>query len=644
MTDKDDSMAHLDAIERFEEAFDNSQDERELSERDRDYYDNKQLTEAELEALRKRGQPPVISNRIAPKIDALLGHEKRMRTDPRAYPRTPKHEQEAQSVTDSIRFVCDSNRFSQIRSNVAENLFIEGCGAATVTVRQVRGQFEVKITNVPWDRFYRDPHSRRRDFKDANFLGEVLWMDEADALRKFPGKEDVIQSCYAEGLSVGDTFDDRPKVSWSDRKRKRIRVLHERYLKDGVWHTCIVCRGGYLRDPQVSPYVDEEGTPQCDLVATSAYIDRENARYGVVRRMISPQDEINKRRSKALHLLNSKKIVAEKGAVEDVEQARREAARPDGYLEVTPDMRFEFVDEPGLVQGQFALLQEAKNEIDASGVNPALEGDARAPSGRAQEMLLQSGLAEMAGVFEAIKDWSWEVYRQVWYRIRQYWTEERWIRVTDDERNLKWVAINKPVTRFEQIMQEAEQTGQQLPPEMLAQMQTDPRMHQVVSTQNPLAELDIDLILEDGPDSVTIQSEQFEQLVELKKADPQSIPTRMVIEASSLRNKDQILEHLEQGGVPPQLQKQMQEMQEALKEAQSKLQEAEQKAQSAQTDAAIRAHELRIKEYEAVTDRIKALKEMPPDIPDGWQGDASTPQVPDMTPQQTPPPSGVFVG
>lgn len=645
MTNKtaDASVDHLGLVQQFEEAFDATQEERSASERDRDYYDGKQLTEAELETLRQRGQPPVISNRIAPKIDALLGHEKRMRTDPRAYPRTPKHEQEAQSVTDAIRFVCDNNRFSQVRSDAAESLMIEGIGAATVTVKMVRDQAEVKITHVPWDRFYRDPYSRRRDFKDASFMGVVVWMDESEALEQFKGREDVIQSCYAEGVTEGDTFDDRPRVSWSDRKRKRIRVLQHRFKQGGVWHTAIVCRGGYLRDPQPSPYQDESGTPQCDLVATSAYIDRENARYGVVRRMVSPQDEINKRRSKALHMLNSQQIIAEDGAVADVAEARRQAARPDGYIEVVPQMRFEFRDAPGLVQGQFMLLQEAKAEIDASGVNPAIEGDASAPSGRAQEMMMAAGMSEMAGVYEAIRDWSWEVYRQVWYRIRQYWTEERWIRVTDDERNLQWVAINKPITRGEQVIQQAQQAGQQLPPETLQQIASDPAMQEVVGTQNALAELDIDLILEDGPDSVTIQSEQFEALVELKKADPASIPTRMVIEASSLRNKDQILEHLDQGGVPPEVQKQMQQMQQALQEAEGRVQEAEQKAQAANGEAQVKQAELQLKAAELELEREKLALER-------FKAETERMQLmrpPDPTQQAfptTPPPSGVFSG
>lgn len=604
-------------IDQFEDSFDNTQQERADSEQSRDYYDGYQLTESEQETLRKRGQPIVISNRIAPKIDALLGHEKRLRTDPRAYPRTPKHEQEAESITDAIRFVCDNNRFSKIRSDVAENLFIEGAAAATVSVQMVRDEPEITITQVPWDRFYRDQHSRKRDFSDARFLGTVLWMDESEALEKFKGKEEAIQASYADNVALGDTFDDRPKVAWSDRKRHRIRVLQHWYKHKGQWWTCIFCRGGFLRDPQVSPYVDEDGTPQCGMVAVSAFVDRENRRYGVVKRHISPQDEINKRRSKALHLLNSRPVIAEQGAVEDVEMARREIAKADGYVEVAPGMRFDVVDAPGLVQGQFALLQESKAEIDTSGVNPALEGEGGgSKSGRHQEMLMMAGMAEVATVFEALKDWSWEIYRQVWYRVRQYWTEERWIRVTDDERNMKWVALNKPVTQFEQIMQQAEEAGEQLPPEMIAQMQADPRMQQVVSVQNPIAELDVDIILEDGPDSITVQSEQFEQLVELKKADPAAIPTKMVIEASSLRNKDQILEHLEQGGIPPEIQQQMQEMQEALKEAEAKVQQAEQKAQSSQGDMAIKARELDIKEYEAVTARMVALNPAPPQAPD----------------------------
>lgn len=626
MTAKD---GHEKLIGQYEESLENTQDARKDAETCRDYYDGKQLTPEELQALQLRKQPAVISNRIAPKIDALLGYEKKQRTDPKAYPRTPKHEKEAQSCTDALRFVCDENNFQQIRSEVAENNFLEGAGAVVVGVKKKgNGQVDVSLNHIPWDRFYYDPHSRKRDFSDANYLGVVVWMDEEDAQRTYGGKEDVIAGCYLESESDSDTFGDRPKLPWSDKRRKRVRVLQHRYLEGGTWMQATLCKGGYLRDPQPSPFLDEDGRPECDIIAQSAYVDRENNRYGPAKRMISPQDEINKRRSKALHLLNSRQIIAERGAVDDVEQARREANRPDGYNEVTPGMRFEYVDAPGLVAGQFQLLQEAKAEIDSSGVNPALEGDIKASSGRAQELFTQAGLAEQAVVFDGLRSWSWRVYKAIWNRVRQYWTEERWVRVTDDANNLRWVGINTPAM---------DESGQPI-------MGPDGRPQR----QNVIAEVDVDILLEDGPDSVTIQAEQYEQLVELKKADPMAIQTKHIIQASDLRNKDEILKDMEQGGVPPQVKQQMQEMQQALQDCQQQLQQAEmakgqekaecnaikaqvsadikvaqaelaaREAQLAQQAAEMKleqlmqGHDLRIRAFEAQTDRIQALQ---PDQP-----------------------------
>lgn len=602
MTDNNAKDGHGKLIRQFEEAFDSTQEARRKAERDRDYYDGKQYTDEELETLRKRKQPPVVSNRIKPKIDALLGFAKKKQMQPKAFPRTPKHEQEACSVTDAVRFACDQSRFDVVRMDAAEHLVIEGVAACTVTVEMRGGQPEIKITHVPWDRFYYDPHSRKRDFSDAGYMGVVLWMDEAEAKRL--GNPAAVDGCYGEtDAGEGETYDDRPRVSWSDSKRKRIRVLQHRWLEDGKWKTAIVCKGGFIRDPQESPYLNEHGEPECDLIAGSAYIDRDNNRYGDVRQMVSPQDEINKRRSKALHLLNSQKIIADMGAVVDIEATRREMAKPDGWAEVMPGSRFQLVEQQALVAGQFQLLQEAKAEIDASGVDPALSGDTQAPSGRSQEMLTQMGLAEKEVTFTALSDWCWRVYRSTWNRVRQYWTEERWIRVTDDERNLKWVALNH--------------------------QSIDPQTGQP-TVQNAIAELDVDILLEDGPDSVTVQAEQFQALIELKKSDPNAIPTDAIIEASQLRNKDALLERLKQGGIPPQVKQQMQELQQALQQCQQQLQEAQAKASDKGADNQLKAIELRIKEYEAVTARITALKPEPiGDIPDGWQGDASTPQVPD---------------
>src|SRR5690606_4859829 len=155
-----------------------------------------------------------------------------------------------------------------------------------------------------------------------------------------------------------------------------------------------------------------------------------------IRRMISPQDEINKRRSKALHYLNSRQVVAEHGAVEDVARAKEELAKPDGWVEKMPGVEFAIQENVTLAAAEMQLLAEAKAEIDVSGVSPSLQGGGPAPSGRAGEALQQAGLPELTKFFDALRDWNWRVYRGVWSRVRQFWTEERWVRVTDDENNL----------------------------------------------------------------------------------------------------------------------------------------------------------------------------------------------------------------
>src|SRR5699024_8187405 len=151
----------------------------------------------------------------------------------------------------------------------------------------------------------------------------------------------------------------------------------------------------------------------------------------------------------------------------------------------------------------------------------------------------------------------------VWYRVRQYWTAQRCIRVTDDERNLQWVEINKPITRGEVLRVQAMESGD---PQAIAQadmaIATDPQMQEVVGYRNRLTELDVDIILEDGPDTVTVRQEQFDKLVDLKRSDPSAISTKALIQASDLRNKDELLDELEQGGLPPQEQKHIQKTQE----------------------------------------------------------------------------------
>lgn len=561
----------------FEEAEDTTAAARALSQRDRDYYDNDQWTQEELEILRKRRQPPLTINYIARKVETMRGYEKRQRSDPKAYPRTPKEAQTADAATDALRFVADQNDFDTVRSDVYENMLVEGAGAVDVVVEEMPDRTKkVAFKYVPWDRLFWDPHSRFRDFRDAAYKGVVVWMDRDQALARW-GDNIAAEEAISETMRTGftPTYEDRPANAWCDSKRTRVRVVQIHWQEDGEWMMATFTKGGFLDEPTVSPYKDKYGKPACSLIMRSMYVDRQNNRYGAVRGMISLQDEINKRRSKALHLLTVRQTYGNTSAIADVQKAKTELAKADGHVEIIGGSKFgeDFGVLPtgDLAQGQIALMEQAVKEMTAEGYNAALSGRGpQSQSGRAWEAQQQAGAITQEPQLDELRAWTRDVYEAAWTRVRQFWTDETWVRVTDDERNVKFVGLNRKVTLQDKLAEIEQQQGKEAAQAIAQQAGVttpyDPKLREVVEVQNQVSDLDVDITIEDGPDVTTLQSEQFQQLADMAKSGL-PIPPKALIQASSLRNKDQILDEMEQGGVPPELAKQMQEMQQQLQQA-----------------------------------------------------------------------------
>lgn len=534
----------------FEDAAQSSENARCESEKARDYYDGIQLTSGEITELKKRKQPPVVFNRIQPKVDFLLGSERQNRTDPKAFPRTPDHDEAADAATDSIRYVLDNNNFDVISSDVFENELIEGTGGVSVEVD--KETLDITIKRVPWDRYFFDPHSRERDHSDAIYDGVVMWMDFEQAKQKWPKKAENLETMMESVLALGDTYEDKPtNQQWIDSNRKRVMIVQINFLHRGEWMTTIFAKQVILEEPKKSPYLDEDGKPSNSLIMASAKVDREGNRYGAVKNLIDIQDEINKRRSKALHILNTRQTFSKEGHIKDMNQFKREANKPDGHLQFPPNGQFGndfgIIPDAGLVASQFQMYQESIQQMDAVSANAALAGTAdQGLSGRAVQALQQGGSIELAPLFDVHNQWKKRVSRAVWARIKQFWKEDKWIRVTDDEDNLKFVGLNQPVTAAEQAVME--RTGLPLSDiksrfgqGIQQAMQRQPELGQVVDTANLVAEIDVDIILEEVQDTVNLQGEQFDMLVKMYQANPNGIPWEAVVEMSSLRNKDKIL-------------------------------------------------------------------------------------------------------
>lgn len=560
----------------FTEARDMTATARERSKRFRRYYDGK--IDRELQkTLRARKQPDFVINRVRPGVEGMVGVVERGKTDPRAFPRTPQDEGSSEVATDTLRYITDQNRWHQNKLKAFRNFLVEG---TTAILTEVDARLEVRLRRIRFEEFFYDPYSREPDFSDAGYMGVAKWQYQDEVISTYPEFEIAIRGVVTSGDTGDSLWGDRPDdqtTTWSDAKRKRLLVVEMYAKRGGVWMKCVFV-GGLKLEEGASPYLDDDGQPMNPIEAASAYVDDENNRYGVVADMEGPQDEINTYRRKGAHYATFRQLqeTDPSSAGVDPEEARREAQRPDGVM----PSGWSIVPNTDKFSMDMTLLAEAKSEIERASVNPAILGrSGENQSGRASLIRQQAGLTELAHLFGALEDLELRVYRQAWSRVRQYWTEPKFIRVTDDENAVRFLQINKPVYgEPAPVIDPA--TG--IP-------QYDPYTRQIVMApqllgyENSVAEMGVDIIVDSTPDTANVQQEQWQSLVELAKVGGLGQnPGPILLKNSNLPKKREIIEALEkeqEGQQPPP------EAQEAMRLAMAEKQAAIGKTE-AQTEQA----------------------------------------------------------
>ena len=514
------------------------------------YYHGKQYTDAELKELKRRRQPPTVKNRIRRKVDFLVGVEQRLRRDPKAFPRNPNGEAAAPVATSVLRAVQDLTKWPAVASECARDALIRGIGVEWAGITRTRkGQIEIKKNHVKGDRFFYDPRSEDWDFGDAQYLGEASWMDIEQAKEMMPWASEAIEQLgeYASGnRSIGalpQLFDkEKNWTQYVDTQKRRLYVVSIWYRYNGEWMWDYLV-GQVSLCPEgmdcLSIYIDENDATTHPYKAWSPYVGEDGTRYGMIRDMKPIQDEINKRSSKALHLLTVRQIKYETGSVNDIDKARAELAKPDGMIEINPGKgdAFGVIEQTAQIQGNLELMQEAKAEIENLGPNPGLLGrGVEKQSGRAILAQQNSGMTELSPVFERMREWKLRCYHHDWHLIRKFYTDDRYIRITGDDKAVQHLRINVPVTN---------------------------EYGEIIGVDNAVAEMDVDIILDEGPDTVTMREELIEAL-----SDRPDIPVEIIIELSSLPDKDAVLKKLAEFKAPPpeviEMQKRMAQLEELL--------------------------------------------------------------------------------
>ena len=219
----------------------------------------------------------------------------------------------------------------------------------------------------------------------------------------------------------------------------------------------------------------------------------------------------------------------------DPEALRKEAARPDGVILLNPggSEKFKYETRTDLAAGHLGLLQEAKNEIDLMGPNATQMGDKAggsvAASGKAIIASQTGGMIELGDLQMRCVTSTCGCGARFGTASASSGTRRSGIKVTDDEKNLRWVAFNVPPDQLEMLRAQNPQMAGRL-------------AHRSATSPS----LDCDITIEDAPDTVTPALEQWTALIELAGGGVPIPPDVLIEAAPNLKNKGKILERMSQ--------------------------------------------------------------------------------------------------
>jgi hypothetical protein len=173
---------------------------------------------------------------------------------------------------------------------------------------------------------------------------------------------------------------------------------------------------------------------------------RDGLTYGPMRGMRDAQDDLNKRRSKALLMLSSNRVVIKRGTYDDIEELREEAARSDGIFVVdNPATDIKFEKFPGEVEQNMELAEADRQHIrNAGGVTgDNLGQESNAISGKAIIAKQEQGSLTSFELFDNYL-LAFKLAGQIRLaHIEQFCNQEWQFRLDPSTGPAEWVTVNK---------------------------------------------------------------------------------------------------------------------------------------------------------------------------------------------------------
>jgi hypothetical protein len=502
--DREDAKRRLRQLEEWlENERQRSSDNRYQMALDEDFYDGLQWNDADAQVLLDRGQFPNVYNKIQPSVKWVTGTEKRTRIDFKVYGRSSDDRNEAENKTKLLKYLSDVNKSNYARSRAFEDAVKVGIGWLECGIRSDPSAELIFDRYESWRNVLHDSHSQHeRDLRDARYIIRQRYTDLDIAMAMFPDRAHALRAAasYSDHVDGEDsdewylgqamtrpvqsggamrmqtmdyasnTFNRRARVKFYEmqyRTPRRAKFLVGGGLSGVMFdpeddrhswmvqnesasviervamlvHSAIFIRGTFCQD-LLLPYRFN------DFTLTPVWGNRrgrDGQPYGMIRMQRDPQESFNKRMSKALYVMSTRRILAEEGAVEDWDELRDEAARPDSVIKYKRGFALELHTDTEIAEEHLKYAQLDSVFIEqVAGVTDELMGRrTNAVSGKAIEARQDQGSTVTTDYFDNLR-FATQVHGQKLLSLsEQYITFEKTVRVLGQRRGYDFTTLNQ---------------------------------------------------------------------------------------------------------------------------------------------------------------------------------------------------------
>jgi len=487
-------------FERYERARDNGHLEYiETAKKCDAFYRGNQWDPADVAMLDDEGRPALTINTILPTINTVLGEQSTRRADVNFKPKGNGTQELADVLNKLYIHIADTNKLDWLESTIFADGLIQDRGYFDVRIDftdHIQGEVRIS-TKDPLDILI-DPDAKEYDPKTWNEIFETKWMsldeveeqygqDAADKLRVAAEYGNTMgqDSVEYEETRYGDTYTGVEYNQSSttnpeeNRQMRAVRVIERQYyqLKECTYYVDSVTGDmrqvpGNWGERKKKKFADEYGLEiitrldrkvrwtvtadkvvlhddwspyECFTIVPYFPYWRRGRPFGMVRNLISPQEQLNKISSQELHIVNTTANsgwIVETGSLngmtaDDLEEHGAETGLVLEYNRgSSPPAK---IPPNQIPTGLDRLGQKAAANIKTiSGISDAMLGtDSPEVSGVAIQAKQNRGVLMIQVPLDNLQKTRQYLAEHVLRLIQAYYTEERLIQITDENDPMK---------------------------------------------------------------------------------------------------------------------------------------------------------------------------------------------------------------